>query len=127
MPQERNRMDKDLDPNTGSHEYNLNLEAIKKFSDPEIVGIIFHEQRGLILKSLINNDKTIRELSQELNLNPGTVKRHITDLLNNQLIDISDIKKNDYGITMIYYRATAQNFQIELDFNRDFNLYIKKI
>ena len=42
--------------------------------------------------------------------NPGTVKRHLDDLVDKKLIVQTRIEKNIYGIKVKYYRATARQF-----------------
>jgi predicted HTH transcriptional regulator len=89
-------------------------------TDPNAVPTIFHEVKGVILRILIEKAMTIRELSEikidGKEYNPGTIKRHLEDLLNFGLIKQLDPVKNEYGITLKYYRATAQNFKILLEF-----------
>lgn len=78
-------------------------------TDHEVVPIIFHEQKSKILKLLIDEEMTIIDLKHKTGLNPGTIKRHITDLLKHNLIFISKEKINEFSIVMKYYRATAKS------------------
>ena len=82
-----------------------------------VVSVLFHGQKSEILKLLINEELTIIEISKKLGgLNPGTVKRHLTDIENAQLIVLSKEVRNEFGINMKYYRAVAKNFRVNLSF-----------
>ena len=94
-----------------------------RITDPNAVSTIFHEVKGPILRLLIDKFMTIRELSEMeiggTKYNPGTIKRHLEDLLSFRLIQQLEPVKNTYGITLKYYRATAQKFIIQLVFPTD--------
>ncbi len=81
-------------------------------SDPESILILLHKQKWAILEVLISEEYTIRDLSQLLDLNPGSVKRHLTDLLKHRLIVRHKTIRNEFGITLKYYRAVAQKYKI---------------
>ena len=82
-----------------------------------VVSVLFHELKQQILLLLIQKEMTIIEISKTLdNLNPGTVKRHLSDLEANNLIILSKELKNEYGINMKYYRSVAKKFKVNLSF-----------
>jgi hypothetical protein len=81
-------------------------------SDPKLIRIILHEQKLLILNEILREMKNIQELKEMTGLNPGTVKRNLDELIENQLVQIVAIKKSDYNITMKYYQAVAKEFEI---------------
>ncbi len=83
-------------------------------TNPDTVPILFHPKKEEILKLLINREMTIIDLKHATGMNPGTVKRHLTDLLENQLVFISREKVNEFSIVMKYYRASAKSFQISI-------------
>jgi len=87
-------------------------------SNPEVVPILFHEKKGSILKMLIDKEMTIIDIKNKTGMNPGTIKRHITDLLKHNLIFISREKINDYSILMKFYRARAKKFIIKITWPR---------
>ena len=65
--------------------------------DYAVVSVLFHGQKSEILKLLIAEELTIIEISKRLgNLNPGTVKRHLTDLENAKLISLSKEVRNEF-------------------------------
>lgn len=79
-------------------------------TNPDTVSIVFHEKKGEILKLLIDQEMTIIDLKHATGMNPGTIKRHLTDLLNHNLIFISRERINEFSIVMKYYRALAKTF-----------------
>lgn len=79
-------------------------------TNPEAVSIIFHEKKGEILKHLIYREMTLIDLKHATDLNPGTVKGHLTDLLEHDLVFISRESVNEFKIVMKYYRASAKSF-----------------
>jgi len=82
---------------------------------PEDIPTLLHEKKWEILHILIDHEKTIRQLSVDLKINPGTIKRFILDLENRQFIEQSRKIKNEYGITLKFYRATAKKYIIHLE------------
>ena len=92
------------------------IKETMEISDHLIVGILFHEIKSEIMKLLIKGEFTVMELSKELEKNPGTIKRHLDDLLENNLIKQHKTIKNEYGIKQKYYRAVARNFIVNLTF-----------
>ncbi len=83
--------------------------------DPETVAVLFHEKKNLILSQLLHEEKTLIEIKNELGINPGTIKRHITDLLNHGLVYIAKKVKNEYAIVMKYYKATAKKYLVKIE------------
>ena len=82
----------------------------KELSDPSIIPILFHEKKQEILYLLREKEMNIMELKQKTKLNPGTIKRHLDDLIAKGLVFPSRKVKNKYGIVLKYYRATAKSF-----------------
>ena len=83
-------------------------------TDSSLVLIVLHDKKKLILEHLLEKDMTIQDLRQTIGLNPGTIKRHLDDLKKHNLVFESRIEKNDYNITMKYYRAVARSFKISI-------------
>ena len=83
-------------------------------TDSSLVLIVLHDKKKLILEHLLEKDMTIQDLRQTIGLNPGTIKRHLDDLKLHKLVFESRIEKNDYNITMKYYRAVAKSFKIKV-------------
>ncbi len=82
-------------------------------NDLDAISLIKHDKKKLLLELLLNEDKTIMDLSKETGWNPGTVKRHLSDLVAKNLVTPSKIEVNEYRIKLKYYRATARQFRFE--------------
>ena len=83
-------------------------------TDSSLVLIVLHDKKKLILEHLLEKEMTIQDLSQTIGLNPGTIKRHLQNLLDHELIFSPRTVKNDYNIKMTYYRAVARSFKISI-------------
>ncbi len=83
-------------------------------TDPTVVHILFHEEKQKILSLLIQAESTIQELSTSLGINPGTIKRHLIDLTDCNLVLQTRTEINEYGIKLKYYRATAKQYIVNL-------------
>ncbi|MFX0133968.1 MAG: winged helix-turn-helix domain-containing protein [Candidatus Hodarchaeota archaeon] len=90
------------------------IENEMLITDPTTVPILFHDKKQMILKLLIEKEMTIIDLKKETRLNPGTIKRHLNDLIDKNLVIQSSTAKSEYGIMMKYYRATASQFIFKL-------------
>ena len=94
-----------------------NLNQVReniKITDPAVIPIIFHKKKSLILQLLIKKEMTIIDLKKATKMNPGTVKRHINDLLKYNLVFVSRTVKNEFSIKMKYYSASAKTFNFEI-------------
>ena len=83
-------------------------------TDPDVIPIIFHKKKSFILQLLIKEEMTIIDLKKAIKMNPGTIKRHINDLLKYNLVFVSRTEKNEFSIIMKYYRASAKTFNFEI-------------
>ena len=91
------------------------IQDSQKITSPEIARILLHEDKKHILTLLIQNgEMTIQELSTSSKINPGTIKRHIDDLIRNKLVYKSTQKRSAYNVKMKYYSAVAKKFDIEI-------------
>ena len=84
-------------------------------TDPCAVPIVFHEKKGQILKLLIEKEMTIIDLKHATGMNPGTVKRHLDDLLQYDLILIAKEQLSEYSIMMKFYRAKAKKISFNIN------------
>ncbi|MHA2226225.1 MAG: winged helix-turn-helix domain-containing protein [Candidatus Hodarchaeales archaeon] len=92
------------------------IAELKTIHDPAVVPVLFHRKKQQILLLLIETDHTIMELKKKTKINPGTIKRHLNDLVEKNLVFQSYTIKNEYGFTLKYYRAVAKKFHVVLDF-----------
>ncbi len=84
-------------------------------TSPEIARILLHDDKKRILTLLIQKDEmTIQELTNATAINPGTIKRHIDDLIRNKLAFKSNQKRSEYNVKMKYYSAVAKEFTIKI-------------
>ncbi|MFX0090681.1 MAG: winged helix-turn-helix domain-containing protein [Candidatus Hodarchaeota archaeon] len=103
-----------IESNGSSQEINDDIEEEKLIVDHEAVPILFHPKKQMLLKLLVENEMTIIDLKRATGMNPGTVKRHLNDLLEKGLVKQSRIEINRYSIAMRFYRATAKQFIISI-------------
>jgi predicted HTH transcriptional regulator len=84
-------------------------------TSPELARILLHDDKKRILTLLIQQDEmTIQELTNVTSINPGTIKRHIDDLIRNKLAFKSNQKRSEYNVKMKYYSAVAKQFTIDI-------------
>ena len=83
--------------------------------EPDRIVLILHEKKMKILKSILNEGKTIQQIKKTTGINPGTIKRHLDALKSEGLVFIESKKLNDYNILMKFYRAIAKKFEISTE------------
>ena len=93
----------------------LDIPKVKVVSDPTVVPVLFHPKKQLVLNLLLERELNIMELKQETNLNPGTIKRYLDDLVSKELAFLARKIQNEYGFFLKYYRATARSFVIHIE------------
>ena len=99
-----------MDKNKSITDFTIKDEIV--LSDPEIISVFRSEGKQDILKVLITQEMNINELKNILKLNPGTVKRHLDQLLEYKLIKQTREDENSWGVKMKYYRAVAKRYII---------------
>jgi predicted ArsR family transcriptional regulator len=90
--------------------------GLKIITNYEAVPEFFHEMKSKILKLLLTDRMNLTEISKTLNINPGTTRRYLDDLIRFDLVEIVSIEKSKFGQVMKYYRATGTSFKIEIEF-----------
>jgi hypothetical protein len=91
----------------------------KEINDPSVVPILFHKKKQMILNLLLKKEFNIMELKKKTNLNPGTIKRYLDDLVSKDLVQLTRKVQNEYGFFLKYYRATAKSFVIHIEWPSD--------
>ena len=94
---------------------NVIIVEKKTINDPTVIPVLFHKKKQMILNLLRENELNIMELKHRTNMNPGTIKRHLDDLVSKELAFVSQKVKNKYGIVLKYYRAAAKSFIIHIE------------
>jgi len=94
------------------------LEQIK-VEDSEVISEFLHKRKTQIMNLLLDDEKTIRELSEDMDLNPGSVKRYLDSLRKNGLVFQTKISQNRWGIRLKYYQTTAKKYIIKFIFPND--------
>ncbi len=89
-------------------------------TDPAVVVQVMHTKKQLILQEIFHEALTIQELRKRTGLNPGTIKRHLDDLILHQLVFVEREERNTYNILMKFYRTTAEKFIINFQLPDDF-------
>jgi DNA-binding HxlR family transcriptional regulator len=85
----------------------------KVLGEPAEIRMILQKDKLQILNILLKEEKNIQQLKEATGINPGTIKRNLDDLIKNNLVFESAVKKSDYNITMKYYLAVAEEFEIK--------------
>jgi DNA-binding transcriptional ArsR family regulator len=92
----------------------IRVKDVITIKDPSAVPIVFHEKKATILKLLIEKEMTIIDLKHATGLNPGTIKRHLNDLLEHGIIQLSRTEISDHSIVMKFYRAVAKEIKFDI-------------
>ncbi len=79
-------------------------------TNPNVIPSFNHEKKQILLEILLREAKTIMELSVATGMNPGTVKRHISDLQKHNVVVVARTKINKKRILLKYYRTAALHF-----------------
>ncbi len=92
------------------------IKDLKELTDFRAIPLLFHDKKEKLLKLLIDNKMNIIGIAKELKMNPGTVRRHLDDLISMDLVELIETVKNEYGQKEKYYRASAKRFKVLIDF-----------
>lgn len=93
------------------------IKDVITIKDPSAVPVVFHEKKSIILKLLVDKEMTIIDLKHATGMNPGTIKRHLNDLLNHGLILISRTQISEHSIVMKFYRAVAKEIRFDIEWS----------
>ena len=96
--------------NSSSSEFILKDEMI--VTDVDAISLFKSGGKQDILRVLMENEMNIHDLKNALKMNPGTIKRHLDQLLEFKLIVQTREDENSWGVRMKYYRTVARKFII---------------
>jgi len=89
------------------------MKDLEIISDPNTIKVLFDKVRALIVfKYLVNEEMTVKQLSDAMGKNPGNVLRHIERLKSAGLVQQVRTEKTTTGIVQRYYRATAREYRL---------------
>ncbi|UYP47208.1 hypothetical protein NEF87_003493 [Candidatus Lokiarchaeum ossiferum] len=84
-------------------------------TDPNVIPSFTHEKKQILLEILLTQEKTIMELSTATGMNPGTVKRHISELQKYGVVVVARTQINKKRILLKYYRTSALHFTFHFE------------
>ncbi|MBN2156168.1 MAG: ArsR family transcriptional regulator [Candidatus Lokiarchaeota archaeon] len=91
------------------------IEELMTIKSPDEAIILLHEDKKQIIELLIsNNAMTIQQLSKATHKNPGTIKRHLNDLIEHRYVYKSGQKQSEYNVKMKFYSCVAKEFKIDI-------------
>ena len=93
------------------------IPSEKLIEDFETIPFFLHKQRSLMLRLLIKDEYTIIDLKEKTKLNPCTIRRHLDELIEKELVFLVRTEKTNFGQKMKYYRATARKFLVRINFD----------
>ena len=89
------------------------MKDLEIISDPKTIKILFEPTRAaIVFKYLVNGSMTVKQLSDALNKNPGTILHHIDKLKSAGLVLQERTEMTVTGIVQRYYRATAREYRL---------------
>lgn len=99
-----------MSTNNEASEFVLQDEIV--LTNPDAITLFRSEGKQDILRVLMDKEMNIHDIKNALKLNPGTIKRHLDQLLEFNLIVQTREDKNSWGVKMKYYRTVAKKFVI---------------
>lgn len=89
------------------------MRDLEIISDPKTIKILFEPTRAaIVFKYLVNGSMTVKQLSDALGKNPGTILHHIDKLKGAGLVLQERTEMTVTGIVQRYYRATAREYRL---------------
>ncbi len=89
------------------------MKDLEIISDPKTIKVLFEPTRAdIVFKFLVSGSMTVKQLSDALGKNPGTILHHIDKLKEVGLVVQERTEQTVTGIVQRYYRATAREFRL---------------
>ncbi len=89
------------------------MKDLEIISDPKTIKILFEPTRAaIVFKYLVNDSKTVKQLSVALDKNPGTILHHIDKLKSAGIVIQERTEMTRTGIVQRFYRATAREYRL---------------
>jgi DNA-binding transcriptional ArsR family regulator len=101
--------------NNKLEEHSGKVLDLLKITSPVRARALLHDDKRKIISLLIEHKAmTIQQLSKKTKINPGTIKRHIDDLINNELVFMIFDDRSEYNVKMKFYSSYARKFIIDI-------------
>ncbi|MHA2060429.1 MAG: winged helix-turn-helix domain-containing protein [Candidatus Ranarchaeia archaeon] len=89
------------------------MKDIEIITDPSSIKTLFEKTRStIIFRYLVNGAMTVKQLSDAMGKNPGTILHHIDKLKEVGLVVQERTETTITGIVQRYYRATAREYRL---------------
>jgi len=92
------------------------ISPIKEFvviSDIKTIKLLLDKTRAdIVFKYLVNDEMTVKQLSDAMGKKPGTVLHHVQKLNNAGIIEMVRTHETTRGIVERYYRAIAREYRL---------------
>ncbi|MHA1959253.1 MAG: winged helix-turn-helix domain-containing protein [Candidatus Thorarchaeota archaeon] len=89
------------------------MKDLVVIADPTVIKVLFEPTRAaIVFQYLVNRAMTVKQLSDVLGKNPGTILHHIDKLKKAGLVVQERTEQTVTGIVQRYYRATAREFRL---------------
>ncbi|MCK5588150.1 MAG: winged helix-turn-helix transcriptional regulator [Candidatus Lokiarchaeota archaeon] len=90
----------------------LEIKQVMVLRDVKVLKALFSKWRSEILRFLSSNEYTVKQLSDMLGINPGTVYHHVKELQKAGLV-VETRTVQEKNIVSRYYRAVAREFRVD--------------
>lgn len=92
---------------------NVPLKDLEVITDANKIKVLFEPTRAsIIFEYLVNASYTVKQLSEKLGKNPGTILHHIQKLQDIGVVVQERTEMTPTGIVQRYYRATAKEYRL---------------
>lgn len=90
----------------------LEIKQVMVLRDVKVLKALFSKWRSEILRFLTVQEYTVKQLSEMLGINPGTVYHHVKELQKAGLV-VETRTVQEKNIVSRYYRAVAREFRVD--------------
>ncbi|UCH04086.1 MAG: winged helix-turn-helix transcriptional regulator [Candidatus Thorarchaeota archaeon] len=89
------------------------MKDLEVIMDTNKIKVLFEPTRAsIVFEYLVNEAMTVKQLSEKLNRNPGTILHHIQKLQDIGVVVQERTEMTTTGIVQRYYRATAKEYRL---------------
>ncbi len=89
------------------------VKDLEVITDPKKIKVLFEPTRAsIVFEYLVNSSMTVKQLSEAIGKNPGTILHHIQKLQDIGVVVQERTELTPTGIVQRYYRATAKEYRL---------------